>query len=285
MKNNTLIILGMHRSGTSLVAHWLQLCGLHLGDNLVGPSIGNEEGHFEDIDFLDLNMQILRRHSMPDTGFGETLVNSLSFYEQEKMKALISLKNNLHEQWGWKEPRTVVLLKFYRQLLPAAKYIIVFRDFNSVVNSLVQREYEIFENRYTDKRKKLGELILRLYLKKRMYAFLYSKHTERYLKAWVTFNNEILSHIQNADRNDFIVINYQSLLDYSKEIFSCLTNQWQFSLNYTDFRSMFKEYMIHKDVKNIKKYVKNKLLLEQAEKMLEELNFSLLKQVPEKMKI
>jgi len=52
MATNTLIIAGMHRSGTSLISQWLNRCGLNLGENMIGASSGNVEGHFEDIDFI-----------------------------------------------------------------------------------------------------------------------------------------------------------------------------------------------------------------------------------------
>ena len=55
MNNKVLIVAGMHRSGTSVIAQWLQRCGLCLGENLLGPAIGNNEGHFEDTDFVFLH--------------------------------------------------------------------------------------------------------------------------------------------------------------------------------------------------------------------------------------
>jgi len=41
-----LVILGMHRSGTSLITQWLKNCGLSVGDSLHGADVGNAEGHF-----------------------------------------------------------------------------------------------------------------------------------------------------------------------------------------------------------------------------------------------
>ena len=48
-----LSITGMHRSGTSLVASWLNLCGLILDQGrVIPPLIGNKKGFFEDLDFV-----------------------------------------------------------------------------------------------------------------------------------------------------------------------------------------------------------------------------------------
>ena len=54
-----IIITGMHRSGTSLVASLLQEAGLSIGERLLGPSAGNRKGHFEDVDFVELHEDIL----------------------------------------------------------------------------------------------------------------------------------------------------------------------------------------------------------------------------------
>ena len=52
MNSKVAIVVGMHRSGTSVVAQWLSRSGLFIGDSLLGPNVGNEQGHFEDADFL-----------------------------------------------------------------------------------------------------------------------------------------------------------------------------------------------------------------------------------------
>ncbi|HJT73097.1 MAG TPA: hypothetical protein VJ720_03740, partial [Chitinophaga sp.] len=59
MNNKVLVITGMHRSGTSLITQWLYRCGLHVGDNFMGAGIGNEDGHFEDLDFYNWHRNIL----------------------------------------------------------------------------------------------------------------------------------------------------------------------------------------------------------------------------------
>src|SRR4051812_35790172 len=132
MQNKVLVILGMHRSGTSLTAQWLHMCGLHIGDRLVGAGRGNKEGHFEDRDFLDLHRSILTSYNLPDTGLVSEYDLDLNNMQQERVKGLITFKNSLYEEWGWKEPRTCLFLQQYRHVLPAAKYFILLRDYNSV---------------------------------------------------------------------------------------------------------------------------------------------------------
>ena len=66
MNSKVLVIVGMHRSGTSVITQWLYRCGLFIGNNLVGPDTGNEQGHFEDADFLRLHQKFLRKRHFPE---------------------------------------------------------------------------------------------------------------------------------------------------------------------------------------------------------------------------
>lgn len=58
-KRTLVILLSMHRTGSSLTAHILQRLGMSLGPfELNGSAPSNPYGHFESIPFLDLNRQI-----------------------------------------------------------------------------------------------------------------------------------------------------------------------------------------------------------------------------------
>src|SRR6516162_4141212 len=56
-------VLGMHRSGTSLVARLMNLLGIDLGaeEHLLGPQPDNPKGFWEYEPILDLNGEILGR--------------------------------------------------------------------------------------------------------------------------------------------------------------------------------------------------------------------------------
>src|SRR6202008_741542 len=114
--------LGMHRSGTSLVANWLYECGLHLGERLLAGSPYNEKGYFEDLDFLDVHEQIFRFNNIAYGGFTPPLDISLNDYYESKIKSLVELKNSLNGQWGWKEPRSCLFIDYYKNLIPSARY-------------------------------------------------------------------------------------------------------------------------------------------------------------------
>ncbi len=58
-KSVALIVLGMHRSGTSAISGVLSLLGVNLGRTLEPPSADNEKGYFENTDVVSANERLL----------------------------------------------------------------------------------------------------------------------------------------------------------------------------------------------------------------------------------
>src|SRR5450631_3600129 len=108
---DVLCITGMHRSGTSLTACWLERCNLPIADGrLLGPGVGNPLGHFEDLDFSDLQDRAIKR---AHGSWRATGPQSLSFNTSEVAAAerLVARRNAAYQLWGWKDPRTVLFLR------------------------------------------------------------------------------------------------------------------------------------------------------------------------------
>ena len=53
------VIVGMHRSGSSLVARIFHEMGVYLGEELMGPDFANLEGFYENMDFVRLNNTLM----------------------------------------------------------------------------------------------------------------------------------------------------------------------------------------------------------------------------------
>ncbi len=61
-KKRIVVVLGMHRSGTSAITRGLQVLGVNLGDELMQPVAGNNDrGFWEDNDIYLLNEAILEK--------------------------------------------------------------------------------------------------------------------------------------------------------------------------------------------------------------------------------
>jgi GT2 family glycosyltransferase/glycosyltransferase involved in cell wall biosynthesis len=140
-----LIVSGMHRSGTSLMASLCQSAGLHIGDRMMWPADSNLLGHFEDLDFYDFHQRVLAANGACQNGF---LTDSKSLHVHHPLREvageLIRVRKQLSQPWGWKDPRTVLFLEFWQSLLPAARWLFVVRSPCEVVDSLFRRGDKAF---------------------------------------------------------------------------------------------------------------------------------------------
>jgi len=269
MDNNVLVVVGMHRSGTSLLTQWLYKCGLNVGNDLVGPSTGNEDGHFEDTDFFELHRQTLREQELPDNGFIHHSLDKLTNRQKYKLELLIDKKNSLQHQWGWKDPRTCLFLPFYRQLIPHAKYIVIWRSYNVVVSSLINRIYNL-DVHEVETKKGLFKSLRNNTRRNRFKESLCKEHCEDFLKIWITYNEAILNHLKQLSSYSALIVEHSALLANNQVIFKHLSSQWNFDLDYYNLQDIYKEKLVSKVI-DIDKYISDKSLLTHAKQVEEAL--------------
>lgn len=141
--SNVLCITGMHRSGTSLVASWLQQCGLTIDNGeVIRPGLGNPRGHFEDKDFVDLHSTALGGRHSPSKGWKimDPSFRSFNSHERDIAHRIVSTRESgSHDTWGWKDPRTVVFMECWRRLIPNLRVLYLWRPASDVVSSLCAR--------------------------------------------------------------------------------------------------------------------------------------------------
>lgn len=262
MDKRVLIVAGMHRSGTSLISHWLDSCGLNLGETLLGPDIGNIEGHYEDVDFYRFHEDTLAANNLSRFGFITHAAPPLNHYQQEKLKSIISFKNSTSPQWGWKDPRTCLFFATYRQLLPDAFYLNVIRDYTSTVSSLIRRDFEHHATKYL-MRGWLQRFVWENFKKAGRKRKFFRQLTAYYLRIWIAYNQEILNNIETLPADKHLTIDHLSLVDHDKQIFNSMVNNWRLDLKYCDFKLIFKSTLMNQ-VDDIDHFVKDDALLQTA---------------------
>jgi len=132
-----LIIAGMHRSGTSLAASLLHRAGLSLGENLIGPDRGNPHGYFEDVEINRFHSSLLERLGQ---SFLSARPASSQILPREREEALrLISRSNGNRLWGFKDPRACLFLDLWLDLLPTARFVLVYRHPLEVVLSLWRR--------------------------------------------------------------------------------------------------------------------------------------------------
>ena len=132
------IVLGMHRSGTSLLTGSLEAAGLYLGEaNNEAPY--NRKGNKENEAIRDLNDALLegRGAAWDRPPNGQIRWDRAG---EARGRALIDPYRRAARPWGFKDPRTVWTVEGWLRLLPRARLIGVFRHPSLVVRSLVARD-------------------------------------------------------------------------------------------------------------------------------------------------
>ncbi|MFL5340618.1 MAG: sulfotransferase family protein [Gemmataceae bacterium] len=138
-------IAGMHRSGTSMIARLLRDCGLDLGpDHLLLPAAAdNPEGFWELAPFVAVNGELLvyfrsgwNTPPDPPPGWEQSPELAPLVERARGLPAEVSLT----EPWGWKDPRTGLLLAFWQGAFPDLRVVICVRNPLAVAQSLLERD-------------------------------------------------------------------------------------------------------------------------------------------------
>jgi glycosyltransferase involved in cell wall biosynthesis len=150
-KSTALVITGMHRSGTSLVASVMAGMGVEIGRDLFPADPRNPKGYFEDTEFLTFQRQMLQACSPADGGHpdwgwtpSEQLDRARFAAYRDAARSLADARTARFRTWGWKDPRTTLLLDFWEEILDDARYILLYRFPWEVADSMQRTGEEVF---------------------------------------------------------------------------------------------------------------------------------------------
>ncbi|MFP6559962.1 sulfotransferase family protein [Paraburkholderia sp. B3] len=142
-----IVVLGMHRGGTSAINRAMVTMGADLGDHLGTPKAGeNDKGFFEDLDIVEINEQILaathsKWHTLAPVDFSRIDPAKLAAL---RMRAASVLREKCRNRtFALKDPRLSRLLAFWQPVFDQAQlrvaYVIAVRNPVSVGLSLQKR--------------------------------------------------------------------------------------------------------------------------------------------------
>jgi hypothetical protein len=143
----TIVVLGMHRSATSMTARALHKSNeVFMGEKLLLGLSDNPKGHYEDTKFLNLNIEILRSAggSWNNPPTREKILEQRGKFDG-RIKSLVeesvnNAKRNGSISWGFKDPRTVLTIDLYLPHLPNPQFITCYRDPMEIAKSLNKRD-------------------------------------------------------------------------------------------------------------------------------------------------
>ena len=155
-----IIIIGMHRSGTTMIASMLRELGLFIGDDLEDNSepmffinhndwlfhqCGGKWDNPSSIKWLYENPEILRLTDEYIRERIDGLLVSTYLGWQRFLLGARPLNGMGQEAWGWKDPRTTYTLPFWLRLFPNARVIHIYRNGVPVAASLRAREMKLLQ--------------------------------------------------------------------------------------------------------------------------------------------
>lgn len=142
-----LVILGMHRSGTSALTGLLNKLGLSTGRNLLSADKNNERGYFEDI-HLNQQHDVMLKHL--GRSWSDVRLFPAGWFEQDwvatardKLAGHFLAEFDLDRMWVLKDPRVCRLLPVWKQIFARLRiqpgYIFSIRHPLEVAASLEKR--------------------------------------------------------------------------------------------------------------------------------------------------
>lgn len=137
-----ILVLGMHRSGTSLVANLVSEWGAYFSSDLLEANEYNTEGYWEYKPLTILNDKILKYSGNKwYAPINELDVDELILFFGEEAIKIIASMDKQGEIWCWKDPRIIFLLPFWLKILEGRSiaFIHTIRHPDSVSQSLFQR--------------------------------------------------------------------------------------------------------------------------------------------------
>lgn len=146
-KPRIIVVLGMHRSGTSAIARGLKTLSVELGDNLMPAAPDNERGFWEDMDIYRFNEKLFSKLGSAWNRMAPTETNRLTSDEfaAERYAAIALLENKISKSpvFGFKDPRTSILLPFWQCIFGDMgvqdSYVMAVRNPLEVAESLRKR--------------------------------------------------------------------------------------------------------------------------------------------------
>jgi len=211
------LITGMHRSGTSLVASFLQALGVNLGSQLLPPDGFNVKGYFEDAEFLQLHRTILHdacSQNQPgwhDWGWtiNEGLDKSTLARWVPAAKELLTSRRNQGIPWGWKDPRTSLLLDFWRELVGnEARFLLVYRFPWDVADSILRLNSDVF-----------------------------SQHRDWPLKIWAFYNQHLLDFYRRYPQ-ECIFVSVNAFVNNQEKLLEIMAQKWRWQFLAGEQRQM-----------------------------------------------
>lgn len=236
----------MHKSGTTLISNMLHHSGVDMVDDVLESSY-DQGNKFERTSFLLINTALLDIEiSKPSWSITEQISSPKVKGEtiESLVKSSIKNLNSKFENWGFKDPRTCLTYKFWKQHLGEHYIIGVYRSQLEVLNHYISKQ-------------RFGNFRLLL---------IY-----RVLKAWFIYNSAVINSIKDANGTLISYTNFMTLPNSINTLSGLLSIDIKDLRNSSLRRSDPKSTLSHNFVRFVLKHI-NRMDLNALEQELNNLD-------------
>lgn len=245
-----IIIVGMHRSGTSLITRVLEDLDVFVGNDL---SVNHESKLFQKLNIWIFKKLNSRWDNPPQTDLFD---KSILKYLEKKLRStgLESFVGNLKKEellgkdllWGWKDPRNVFTLPLWLKFFPKAKIVYIERNGVDVAASLKRRN---------DKKRSQGESDR---LDKSLSSISETCATlEGAYKLWETYTKVSHKHLSKIENRKIFQLKYEELLQNSEQEIRRLSSFFDLSRANTSVVFNKDRAYAYEDSESLKEFVRN----------------------------
>jgi hypothetical protein len=178
------VVLGMHKSGTSLVSEIIHHSGIEMVE--ATPSATYDTGqHYERLSTNAINKDLLQSshlHSLETTRPLD--MGKVNTQARRRAESLVGTLMTRGKDWGFKDPRTCLTYGFWKEILPDHKLVCIFRDV-----------FEVYQHYRGKKRRGMQAL-----------------------HAWYVYNRALLEAYQQAPAHSRLLIDYGALMSSDLEV-------------------------------------------------------------------
>lgn len=209
-RKGPIIIAGMHRSGTSVLALVLQKMGINIGDRLIKADNQNPDGYGEDQSIVEINRSALRRTTQKSSQCWEDwgwtrLQSALPKRHSDQIWAnqaykYLEQRSNENQFWGWKDPRNTLFLEDWVEIEPQSKVVGIYRYPWEITGALQRIKPPIFLS-----------------------------HPDWCLEVWNQYNGYLLSFLQKYPGRS-ILVNSTSLVENPLALVDLIKQKWGWPL-------------------------------------------------------
>lgn len=185
------LVLGMHKSGTTLAAEILHKSGIAMGAECDAGGDYETGNKYERQATQELNKELLQCHQMDSLDIKPPANLTMDDAVCRRMIALIQREQASGADWGFKDPRTCLTYSLWQACLPEHRLIVVYRHPVQVY----------LHYRHKTSAGKFQKVLL----------------TWKILRVWTLYNQQILAFLRQAPADAYLLLNYEHLMGTPQE--------------------------------------------------------------------